>query len=171
MRVSNVHERKLGAPAATAGELIDKLASENDLLWPRDRWPPMRFDRSLSVGAVGGHGPIRYVVEAYEVGGRISFRFTKPERFRGGHRFEIDALSTDRVILRHVIEMQTVGGAYLSWLFTIRPLHNALIEDALDRAELFTGGTPRKRSWSLWVKFLRWSMTRSRLVAERARTG
>ena len=88
VRVTNVHERALGASAAIAGELIDRLASEHDVLWPLDRWPPMRFDRSLGVGADGGHGPIRYVVEAYEPGRSIRFRFTRPKGFIKLHFFE-----------------------------------------------------------------------------------
>ncbi len=167
VRVTNVHERGLSASAATAGELIDLLASEHDVLWPFDRWPPMRFDRSLGVGADGGHGPIRYVVEAYEPGRSIRFRFTKPVGFRGSHRFEIEEVSANRVILRHVIEMRAVGRAYWSWLFAIRSLHDALIKDALDRAELFTGGTPRKRAWSYWVRFLRRRAAKKRSIRRR----
>jgi len=164
MRVINVHERQLGVAAATAGDLIDRLASDHDVMWPGEQWPPMRFDRPLEVGAVGGHGPICYVVDAYEAGQTIRFRFTSPRGFRGGHRFEINEVSPDHVILRHTIEMRTTGSANLSWLIAIKPLHNALIEDALDRAELFAGGRPRVRGWSLWVRFLRWAMRKRQPV-------
>ena len=154
--VTNIHQRELNASASTAGDLIDRLASERDELWPSDRWPPMRLDRPLGVGAVGGHGPIGYRVEDYEPGRNIRFRFTKPAEFLGTHRFEIDELSDEQVILRHIIEMRVYGRTYLSWLFVIRPLHNALIEDALDRAQRFVEGTPRHTRWSRWVRFLRW---------------
>ena len=170
MRVTNVHERELHTSLETAGALIDQLASENDLLWPVDAWPAMRFDRPLGVGADGGHGPIRYVVEAYEPGRNIRFRFTKPVGFVGNHRFEMERLSEDRVKLRHVIEMKTVGSATYQWCIAIRSLHNALMEDALDRAELFAGGTPRDRRWSLWVRFLRWKAKRGRVGTARSRT-
>ena len=170
MRVINVHERELNASPKTAGALIDRLASTEDILWPFDRWPPMRFDRPLGVGAVGGHGPIRYVVDAYEPGLSIRFRFTRPEGFRGSHRFEIDQLSEDRVKLRHVIEMQTVGSALFQWYFAIRPLHDALLEDALDRAELFVGGSPRNKNWSFRVRFLRWAMKRAGTARTKSRT-
>jgi antitoxin (DNA-binding transcriptional repressor) of toxin-antitoxin stability system len=53
MQVRNVHERVFPAPPAQVGALIDTLASADDRLWPGDRWPPMRFDRALSVGARG----------------------------------------------------------------------------------------------------------------------
>jgi len=158
MRVINIHERELNTWLEAAGALIDRLASDDDVLWPFDRWPPMRFDRPLGVGADGGHGPIRYVVEAYEPGLNIRFRFSQPEGFRGSHRFEIEKLAADRVKLRHVIEMQTVGMASLQWHIAIRPLHDALMEDALDRAEQFVGGSPPNRRWSSWVRFLRRAM-------------
>ena len=162
MRVVNVHERALPASASIAGELIDRLASDQDALWPFDRWPPMRFDRPLGTGAVGGHGPIRYTVESYEPGCAIRFRFAKPVGFNGSHWFELKNTSADSVTFRHVIEMDAVGGAYLLWLFVIRPLHNALIEDALDRAAVFVGASPRARRWSLWVRLLRRAMRRRR---------
>jgi len=164
VRVTNVHQRELRASAAAVGDLIDRLASDRDELWPHDRWPAMRFDRPLGVGASGGHGPIGYVVEEYVPGHFIRFRFSKPAGFLGTHRFEIEEYNAERVVLRHVIEMRAVWGAYWFWLFAIRPLHNALLEDALDSAELSVGAIPRKRNWSLWVRFLRWSMAGRRSV-------
>lgn len=162
MAVVNVHERVLDAPRAEIGKLIDSLASADDRLWPRDRWPAMRFDRPLGVGAVGGHGPIRYSVESYEPGFRIQYRFSQPKGFVGVHRFEAKGLEGERTRLRHVIEMRVQGMARLTWPLAIRPLHDALIEDALDRAQRFAGGQPAQRSWSPWVRFLRWTMGRSR---------
>lgn len=160
MAVVNVHERVLEGSITEIGKLIDGLASADDKLWPHDRWHPMKFDRPLSVGAVGGHGPIRYTVTSYEPGARIQFRFTGPTGFIGSHRFEAEALAGGMTRLRHVIEMRLQGMARLTWPLAIRPLHDALIEDAFDRAELYTGGQPAKRSWSPWVKFLRWAMSR-----------
>ena len=64
MQILNIHERELKAPAVQVGALIDTLASAGDRLWPRHSWPHMQFDRPLGVGADGGHGPIRYRVEA-----------------------------------------------------------------------------------------------------------
>ena len=66
MQVHNVHEREFDLSLASVGSLIDSLASSNDRLWPNDKWPPMRFDRALAVGARGGHGPIRYSIEEYQ---------------------------------------------------------------------------------------------------------
>jgi hypothetical protein len=162
MAVINIHERELNASATEVGKLIDGLASADDKLWPRDRWPAMKFDRPLSVGAIGGHGPIRYTVESYKPSLHIQFRFTAPEGFQGSHRFEVEAMGGDKTKLRHVIEMQVQGTAWLTWSLAIRPLHDALLEDALDQAEAYTGGRPAKRGWSLWVRFLRRVMSRGR---------
>lgn len=162
MIVLNIHERVLDAPATKMGALVDGLASANDLLWPIDRWPAMRFDRPLGVGGSGGHGPIRYTVESYAPGRSVQFRFTKPQGFVGVHRFELEPLDAGRTQLRHVIEMRATGLTWLAWALAIRPLHNALLEDALDRAEVFTGKQLPQRKWSLWVKFVRWIMRRRR---------
>jgi hypothetical protein len=160
MKIVNVHQRILDAPADRVGRLIDGLASDDDRLWPVDRWPPMRFDRPLGVGASGGHGPIRYAVESYAPGRRIQFRFTAPAGFVGVHFFEIEPLDAVKTILRHTIEMQSSGIASLAWLIAIRPLHDALLEDALDRAEAFIGKQRPKRKLSCRVRFLRWIMRR-----------
>jgi hypothetical protein len=159
--VKNIHERVFNASIDKVGELIDNLASKDDKLWPRDRWPAMKFDRALEVGAKGGHGPIRYEVETYIPGHSVQFRFIKPNGFIGYHRFEIEQQEKNEVILRHTIDMKTVGTDKISWLFFIRPLHDALLEDALDNAEIYIGNQPKNRKWSLWVKFVRWAMTRN----------
>ncbi len=79
MKVINIHERELGANHEQVGALIDSLASEDDRLWPGHSWPRMKFDRPLSIGATGGHGPIRYFIEGYKPGKFIKFCFTNPK--------------------------------------------------------------------------------------------
>lgn len=169
MSVINIHERMLDASIFEIGRLIDGLASADDKLWPHDRWPAMKFDRPLSVGAVGGHGPIRYTVESYKPGSYIQFRFTEPKGFLGSHRFEVERIEGEKTKLRHIIEMQLEGIAKLSWYLAICPLHDALLEDALDRAEFCVGKQPAKRDWSLWVKCLKRVMSRGRLTKRRDR--
>ncbi len=115
----------------------------------------MRLDRPLQVGASGGHGPIRYRVEAYEPGRAVVFRFTRPQGFEGTHGFEVEARSTGSR-LRHVLEMEARGTACVSWPLVFRPLHDALIEDALDRAQRALGEVPaRPNRWSAFVRLLR----------------
>jgi hypothetical protein len=161
MSVRNVHERVLAASIEHAAPLIDRLASPGDRLWPRDRWPPMTLDRALQLGAAGGHGPIRYVVDAYEAGRSVRFRFTAPTGFVGTHGFDLEALDDEHVRLRHVLDMRVEGLAHLSWPLVFQPLHDALIEDAFDRAEAQFGGQVHRPRWSGWVRMLR------RLLAHR----
>jgi hypothetical protein len=155
MRVRNVHQREFPLSQATVGALIDSLASREDRLWPRDKWPPMRFDRPLAVGAVGGHGPVRYSVEQYHPGHSILFCFSAPRGFNGTHRFEVETRQ-GHTVLRHVIEMNATGSALISWPFFFRPLHDACLEDCLDRATISLGiALSHPARHSVYVRLLR----------------
>jgi hypothetical protein len=122
----------------------------------------MKLDRPLGVGAAGGHGPIRYTVEAYEQGERAVFRFTGPSGFDGTHRFEIEQ-EGDGTLLRHVIEMRTHGPAFLTWPLLFRPLHDALMEDSLSKAEsALVEKATAAPGWSWYVRGLRWGFARLR---------
>ncbi len=156
MKVVNIHERELQGSPQQVGALIDSLSSSQDALWPTRCWPRMKFDRPLSVGAEGGHGPIRYFVEAYEPGHSITFRFTKPRGFNGWHKYEILTCGPHRCVLRHTLEMKIHGPARVSWPVIFRPMHDALIEDSLAVAEASLGHLPRMRPWSARVRTLRW---------------
>lgn len=162
MRVRNIHERIITASTEQLGALLDTLASSNDQIWPRERWPAMRFDRPLGKGAVGGHGPIRYFIANYRPGRSILFTFTGPQGFQGQHGFEIERVDDQHSLLRHRLEMVADGKARFSWPLAFRPLHDALIEDALDKAELQLGHTPTPRTWSPWVHILRRALSRRR---------
>lgn len=169
MRVRNIHQREIAAPASSVGALIDGLSSSQDALWPHQYWPRMKFDRPLGVGAVGGHGPVRYTVEAYESGRSVLFRFTGPPGFNGTHGCVIEPVDAERTILRHEVAMQTGWPATVGWPLVFGPLHDALLEDALDCAERSVGTEPRPRSWSRWVRLLRWVLTRGRAPSRRGR--
>lgn len=161
MQVLNVHERTLDALPDEVAPLLDSLASPADRLWPWHSWPRMAFDRPLGIGASGGHGPIRYVVEAYTPGRSIRFRFTGPAGFDGWHGFELSELD-NRTRLRHTLEMRTHGRAALSWPLLYRPLHDALLEDALATAQDSLGLRPDPVPWSARVRLLRWLVTGGR---------
>lgn len=156
MNVLNVHERTLLTGADDAWRLITNLGSKHDLLWP-DHWPKMRFDRPLGLGAHGGHGPIGYYVEQYAHGERIRFRFTRPSGFEGYHEFLIEP-RLGSVIFRHTLRVRTRGLATAYWLLVLRPLHDALVEDAMDRASSYSSGHNFASPWSLRVRFLKWLM-------------
>lgn len=156
--ITNIHIREIKAPLPMVGALIDSLASNKDLLWPYEKWLPMLLDRPLGVGATGGHGTIRYIVEAYELGKYVRFRFTEPKGFIGTHCFCLKEINSHTVQIKHEINMRLEGGAKFSWPLIIRWLHDALIEDAFDKAESFITSSAINRTWSLWVRFLRYML-------------
>lgn len=156
MPVRNVHARSFIRSATELGVLLDGLAGPGDRLWPRDRWPAMRLDAPLGVGAAGGHGPIRYTITAYEPGRQVRFAFTAPRGFTGHHEFTVIDGPGQQATLRHTLVLRPRGWARLSWPLVFRPLHDALIEDALDLAELaLTGTVHRRATWSRYVRTLR----------------
>ncbi|MBI2213216.1 MAG: SRPBCC family protein [Acidobacteria bacterium] len=168
MHVRNIHSRDFDAEPEMLGTLLDTLAGPDDRIWPATNWPKMRFDRPLSVGARGGHGPIRYDVESYESGRSIVFRFTAPRGFDGTHSFFVERL-TKGARLTHLLVMETSGRAMFSWAFIFRPLHDALVEEALDRAAEAVGEALAAPPWSLYVRMLRAIVTRRRARGEGSR--
>ncbi|MFD5325939.1 SRPBCC family protein [Streptomyces sp. NPDC127092] len=157
MGVYNVHERLLPVKESEVGALIDGLASgEGDRLWPGASWAPMEFDRPLSAGARGGHGPVRYTVAGYAPGRWIRFEFTGPRGFHGFHELAVLPDGPDRTRLHHTLAMEVRGLARLTWPLAWRPMHDACLEDGLDRAELAgTGAVRRPARWSPYVRLLR----------------
>ncbi|MBO0819377.1 MAG: SRPBCC family protein [Nocardiopsaceae bacterium] len=161
MGVVNVHERRFPVPADKVGALIDALATEDDPLWPRGTWYPIRLDRPLAagpVGAAGGHGAIRYRVASYVPGQWVRFRFTRPVGFDGFHEFTVESAQPEGggAILRTTLAMRTTGTARLSWPLMWRPMHDALHEDMMDRAEEnLTGQVQRPARHSPYVRLLR----------------
>ncbi|MEU0005774.1 SRPBCC family protein [Streptomyces sp. NPDC006314] len=156
MGVYNVHERLLPANQSEVGALIDTLASGTDKLWPKGGWPTMRLDRPLEVGAVGGHGPVRYTVAAYVPSQWVRFTFHGPRGFHGFHEYATFAVDQEHTLLRHTLAMDAHGPARLTWPLILRPFHDACLEDSLDRAELAcTGTVARPAHWSRYVRLLR----------------
>lgn len=163
--VLNVHLREVAAPADRVGDLLDRLGGPSDRLWPSPAWWPVRFsgmdgDR-LAVGARGGHGPIRYHVEEYERGRRVRCRFAPQVGLDGWHELRVDpvaAASADapRCRLTHVISARlATPRTRVLWPLVIRRMHDALLEDLLDRAELLTTGrVARPARWSRSVRFV-----------------
>lgn len=160
--IRNVHERRLAGTPAVVGELLDSLASDDDRLWPHRRWPPMQLDKGLGLGSRGGHGPVRYEVARYEAGRLAAFAFTPDFGIVGEHRCEVIDEPEGTALLRHTLEGRATGWMRLGWPLAIRWLHDALIEDAFDRAEAQVKGerwTPS--SLPSHVRLLRWMVSRS----------
>ena len=168
MKFFNVHERTILADPIVAGKLLDGLAGDDDRLWPHENWPAQLFDRPLGVGAVGGHGPIRYEVDAFEPGRLVNYRVRNETGFTGSHWFEV-VPADDGVRLRHVVSGRAGLLGWLRWVLVIRWLHDALLEDALDKAERQLTGRPASTSWSAWVRLLRATFRRREIRKRDAR--
>lgn len=144
MQIRNVHARDY---ATSPGPLLDAMLDPARSIWPSPPWPALKLDRGLTVGSRGGHGPIRYAVEAYEPGRRVRFRFDPKLGLEGWHELAVDGTR-----LTHVLELRARGFALLKWLLVIRPLHDALLEDLLDRAAVALGEAPRRAPWTWRVR-------------------
>ncbi|HJW09969.1 MAG TPA: hypothetical protein VJ483_10065 [Holophagaceae bacterium] len=167
--IRNHHSRCIQATVAQAEALLARLGSDQDGMWPKGRWPAMRFEGGLRPGAEGGHGPIRYVVEHLDAR-HARFRFTGPRGFEGWHGFELapDEISGVRII--HRLHMKAEGRALFAWAFVFRWLHDACQEDLLDRAQATLEGTPwAPRPLPLHVRALRRLMGGSAARARAAR--
>lgn len=162
MKIENVHSSVYPVSTSELGWVLDTLSSNNDLIWPTELWPAMKFKNGLVIGSSGGHSPIRYSVEKYIPEKLVVFRFLSPSGFEGTHSFEVESRGDKEAQLTHRIAMNAVGTAKFSWPVIIRPLHDALLEDCLAKVSVSLGLEPKKLEWSNWVKFLRWSMSGGR---------
>lgn len=154
--VINVHQREFQAPASELAALLSTLSSKEDLLWPYEEWPRMRLKPELAVGANGGHGPVRYQVEHFDPSGDVAFRFTGPSGFDGWHAFKVRELSPERSLLEHELRMRARGWALMTWPLFFRPLHDALLEEAFDKAARQLGMPPHDPfRRGPWVRLLR----------------
>ncbi|MFV0136490.1 DUF2867 domain-containing protein [Streptomyces sp. HMX87] len=152
--VRKVHARTIAAPARRVGALLDRLAADDDPLFPSPAWAPIRFDRPLGVGAAGGHGPVRYSVEAHEPGRRVRFALGPPGG-PGFHELAVAPLGPGRCELRHVLEQDLRGTDYPGWLLAVRAVHGTVIEEMFDSAELAaTGALPRPVRRGRYVRLL-----------------
>lgn len=166
--IENVHERHLAASPEVVGGLVDSLASDDDRLWPYRRWPAMRLDRGLEPESRGGHGPVRYEVAHYEPGRLAAFAFTPDFGIVGEHRVEVLDAANGTTLLRHTLEGCPTGWMRLGWPLCFRWLHDALIEDAFDRAQAQVAD----ERWSpsslpSHVRLLRWMAARGGTPAQR----
>jgi hypothetical protein len=155
MKVINVHKRLIEQPIEKVSALFETLASSNDKVWPHENWPAMRLDSGLQVGSKGGHGIIRYTIIAYKKGESIEFKFSAPKNFNGTHCLKLTAINNFNTEVIHTIHMETVGIATFYWIFIIRWLHDALIEEAFDKMELYFSELKQKSRYNIWVKILR----------------
>ncbi|MCF7560902.1 hypothetical protein L3X39_09670 [Sabulilitoribacter multivorans] len=155
MKVVNIHKRIINQPLVKVTELFKTLATSNDLVWPYENWPAIKFKNGLNVGSKGGHGRIRYTITEYEAGKYIKFKFTKPEGFNGTHTLKINSIHSDKTEISHDIQIRTSFKATFLWVFVIRWLHDALIEEAFDKVENYFLVEKKVTKYNVWVNYLR----------------
>jgi len=155
MRVINIHKRTINQPKAKVSLLFKTLATNDDEIWPSEKWPAMRFNEGLKVGAKGGHGIVRYTIVSFKEGEHIKFKFTKPEGFIGTHKLMIKEFSDIETEMIHEIKMNTSFKRTILWTTVIRWLHDALIEDAFDKVENHFSSKVKETKYNFWVKYLR----------------
>ncbi|ORT56844.1 DUF2867 domain-containing protein [Streptomyces sp. CB03238] len=141
--VRNVHARVIEAPAGRVGALLDRIAADDDPLFPTPAWSPIRFDRPLGVGADGGHGPVRYRVTAYTPGRSVRFDFAPPSN--GHHRLDVESLGPGRCRMVHTLEQRQGPGQALVWSLLVRAVHDTVVEELLDNAERAATGRTAAR--------------------------
>ena len=108
MKIINIHNRIIHQPKEKISKIFDSLTTNNDQLWPKEKWPPMIFRKGLTVGATGGHRPIKYSIKKYIPGSLIEFNFMKPSGFTGIHKFEITEIEKNKTELKHTIRYDCI---------------------------------------------------------------
>ena len=155
MQVINSHKRTLHQPKEKLSQLFKTLGTDNDLVWPYENWPAMKFKDGMRAGSKGGHGRIRYTIVDFKVGEYIKFEFSKPIGFNGTHELKIASDSMDEKVISHEIRMNTSFKATFFWMFIVRWLHDALIEEAFDKVENYFLIHRKVTKHNTWVNFLR----------------
>lgn len=155
MKVLNIHKRNIFTKKESVSALFSTLATDDDKMWPSEKWPKMKFRDGLKIGSSGGHGPIRYTIVDFKPESHVVFKFQKPSGFDGIHKFEITEIDSNETQIIHTIDMITSGIGTFKWIIAIQSLHNALIEDAFDRVQNRFTTEPKETKWNLWVKILR----------------
>jgi hypothetical protein len=161
MKITNIHTRVIKQSKDKVSQILDTLSSNDDKLWPNETWPPMIFRNGLKEGSIGGHGPIEYSIRKYIPGNIIEFQFLKPDRFKGIHKFDITELDSEQTEIKHTIQMTLSGKGTLTWYIAIKWLHDALLEDCMDKVENQFSEEQKYTQWNLWVRILRKMLKRT----------
>ena len=152
MRIDNVHERIVTGGPAEIGPLLARLGQPDDALYPPS-WPPMRYADGIVVGARGTHG----VISAYEPGRLLEWSFPDGMGITGTHAFTVTPADHGRSLVRHVVDADATPVMWLAWTVGIRPAHDAVLEELLDRLAAATGSAPaRPAVLSAHARLLRW---------------
>ncbi|QNG20567.1 DUF2867 domain-containing protein [Rhodococcus triatomae] len=152
MRIRNIHERVVDADAEDIAPLLATIGQPDDVLYP-PLWEPMWFDGPVAVGASGTHGTIT----AYEPGRLIEIAFPDGIGVTGTHTFTVTTLGPRRSLVRHDVDADATLVGWLGWQALIRPAHDAVLEQVLDRLQAGVGCPPsRPHDPPPYARLLRW---------------
>ena len=152
----NVHERRISASADQVGAVLETLSSDDDQIWPGALWAPMVLDRGLEPGSKGGHDEVYYTVTAHEPGRLVEFTFDRPTGIAGTHALTVTDAGDGTTTVRHELVGRAYGPMVVLWPLVVRWAHDAVLEDAFDRAERSLGVGPAvPATWSPWIRLLR----------------
>ncbi len=116
----------------------------------------MVLDGPVAPGVTGGHSGIRYRVTDHRPQRSVTFTLEPGQQWHGTHTFSVHPTGPTQAVLRHEVDARLTGALRLLWPLAVRWLHDALVEDLLDRAEAVLGcGPARPARWSPWVRLLR----------------
>ncbi len=141
--IRNVHQRRFAADAATVGRLLSALGGPDDRLWPSSRWPAIVIPRPITVGDPAHHGSVRYVVDEYRPGEALWFRFDPSSGLVGRHGLLVEHCDDGTTALTHVIDGHATGTGRILWPLVIRAMHDQLLEELMDNAEVLLPGLAR----------------------------
>ena len=152
MTIRNEHTREVPVSASDMDARLSTLGLPEDAVWPTEVWFPMRLKAPVEAGGSGGHGPVRYHA-SHRAPGEVTFAFDSilgSTRWEGSHSFSVQAAPRG-CRLTHLVELRVPLWQGIQWYVLVGPLHDAVLEDLLDKAAT---GTPGRR-WSPWIRALR----------------
>ncbi len=161
MKVRSEHERVMTGSIKQVADIVKTYGSSNDRMHPHELWPKTQMegpDGPPVVGRIAQRAAVRFVMTSYEIGPRVhySWKFLEPAGFEGYHQADVHEIGNGKLLFKTFIDMETRGlKATLLWLFVMRFLHHAVVEDCFDKIERQLGGSPPGHRWSVWVKVLR----------------
>lgn len=130
--IRNEHSRTMPSTIARAQLLLETLGSEQDLLWPHDRFPALQLDDGHEPGSKGGHGSVRYrVVEA--TASSVRFEMHPASKLVGGHILWFEDCGDGKLRWTHQLDLELTVPA--PTLRLILALHDAILEQLLVNAE------------------------------------
>jgi hypothetical protein len=162
MKVRSAHEREMSGSIEQAIEIVKTYGTLNDQMHPDELWPKIRSvepDGPPAVGKVYIRGAVRFMITFFNIGptkAHYGWKFIEPAGFNGRHESQVEDIGNRRLRFKTFVEIELRGIKFIIlWFLIMRPFHNAVVEDCLDKAERKLGNSPKGREWSLWVKLLR----------------